>query len=159
MKYTALLFLLVIMIPGLNAAVKSTDNFVIIGNNTYYCDEVRVGRGFTRIYINGRQYCRVPSNLVNAYAEKGNFYEYLPVLNTHKDTTGWAFMQFVTSRDGYRLYRYCSNCLKYDPVTGIIEPIRPVFRYYIFKSGKFVSVTNDQNEQEQLASFGIKSIK
>jgi hypothetical protein len=44
-------------------------------------------------------------------------------------------------------------------VNGIIEPIKPVYRYYIFKSGKFVSVTDDQNVEAQLAPFGVKIIR
>ena len=138
MKNTAfLLFLLVFLTSNMNAAGKTTDNFVIIGDQTYYCDQVRVGKAFTRIYIDGKQFFKVPTAFVDAYAEKGTFYEHLPILTKDQDTAGWAFMQFIASHDGNRLYRYCSNCLKYDPVNEKIDPTMPVYRYYIFKSGKF----------------------
>jgi len=156
MKSSALIILLVILTSGLKSAGKSTDNFVIIGDDTYYYDEIRVGKSSTSIYIEGKRFLKVPTFDVTAYAEKGNFYEYLPILTTEQDTAGWAFMQFIASCDGYRLYRYCSNCLKYDPVTCVIAPTTPVYRYYVFKSGKFVLVTDDQNEKSQLAFFGVK---
>lgn len=158
MKSSAFLFLLFFLTSGLYAADKSTDNFVIIGDETYYCDEVHPGKANTSIYTDGKLILKVPSFTINAYAQGGKFYEYLPVMNKKQDTTGWAFMLFITSHDGYRLYRYCSNCLKYDPVNGIIAPIVPVYRYYTFKSGKFVSVTDDHDLQAQLASYGVKVI-
>lgn len=158
MKSIALIFLLVFLTSGLKAAGKSTDNFVVIGDETYYYDEIRVGKSITSIYIDGKRFLKVRNSIVNAYAEKGNFYEYLPIMTQDKDTAGYAFMQFIASRDGYRLYRYCSNCLKYDPVTCIIAPATPVYRYYIFKSSKFVLVTDDQNEKSQLAYFGVKVV-
>ena len=156
MKSLALLFLLVLLTSGLRAAGTPAENFIVIGDKTYFYDKVRVGKAFTRIYIDGRKFFKVPTFVVNAYAENGKFYEYLPVVSKYQDTAGWAFMEFIAMHDGYRLYRYCSNCLKYDPVTGIIAPIMPVYRYYIFKNGKFVSVSDDQNVNAQLAFFGVK---
>ncbi len=67
-------------------------------------------------------------------------------------------MQFIASHDGNRLYRYFSNCLKYDPVNEKIDPVLPVYRYYILKSGNFVSVTDDEDLQAQLSSFNVKVI-
>jgi hypothetical protein len=156
MKSLTLLFLLFFMTTGLLAAQKSTENFVIIGDETYYCDEVHAGMAKTSIYIDGKLRFKVPSYVISAYAQSGKFFEYLPVLNKNQDTTGWAFMQFITSHDGNRLYRYCSNCLKYDPVNATVAPIVPVYRYYVFRSGKFVSVSDDQDLQSQLAVFGVK---
>jgi hypothetical protein len=158
MKNSAFLFLLFFLTSGLYAADKSTDNFVIIGDETYYCDEVHPGKANTSIYIDGKQIFKVPTSYVDAYAQGGKFYEYLPVMNKNQDTMGWAFMQFITSHNGMRLYRYCSNCLKYDPVNGTIAPVVPLYRYYTFKSGKFVSVTDDHDLQSQLKEFGVKVI-
>jgi len=156
MKKSVLILLLVILSCSIQAAVKSTDTFIIIGNETYYCDKVQPGKAYTRIYIDGKQYLKVPTAIVKAYAQSNKFYEYLPVMNTEKDTTGWAFMQLIASHDGYRLYQFCSNCLKYDPVNGIIDPPVPVYRYYIFRQGEFVSVTDDTELQAQLSGFGVK---
>jgi hypothetical protein len=157
MKKSIILMLLIIWIFNLQAANKPTDTFIIIGDETYYCDKVHVGKANTRIYRDGKEILKVRTSLVSAYAHEGKFHEYLPVLNKNQDTTGWAFMQFITSHEGNRLYRFCSNCIQYDPVSGIIAPVVPVYRYYIFKSGRFVSVTDDQDDlHAQLSSFNVK---
>jgi len=157
MKKSIILMLSILWIFSLEAANKPTDTFIIIGDETYYCDEVHVGKANTRIYRDGKEILKVRTSLVNAYAQGGRFYEYLPVLNKNQDTTGWAFMQFITSHEGNRLYRFCSNCIHYDPVSGVIAPALPVYRYYIFKSGRFVSVTDDRDDlHAQLSTFNVK---
>lgn len=156
MKNSVITFLLVLFASGLLAATMPTDNFVIIGDKTYYCDKVQVGTTYTRAYIDGKMFLKFPSNNITAYAENGRFYEYLPVLNKNEEITGWAFMEFLVSSNGNRLYRYCSNCLHYDPVNGKIAPTIPTYRYYIFNGGKFVSVSDDLNLQAQVEVFGVK---
>jgi len=158
MKKLIFLFFSGLLILNLRAIAVPTDTYIIVGENTYYCDEIHLGKAYTRIYSEGKQLLRVPTYLIKAYARGGKFYEYLPVLTQDQDTAGWAFMQFIASRDGERLYQFCSNCLKYDPVTGKIEPTMPVYRYYTFNHGKFVSVTDDTNLQAQLSSFGVRVI-
>jgi len=158
MKNSVILFLLVLFASGLFATSRPADNFVIIGDKTYYCDKVQVGSAFTRAYIDGKLIFKFPTNNMTAYAQKGRFFEYLPVLNQNAEITGWAFMEFLASNDGNRLYRYCSNCLHYDPVNGKIEPAIPTYRYYIFNGGRFVSVSDDNNLQAQVAVFGAKVV-
>jgi hypothetical protein len=101
---------------------------------------------------------KIPTFLINAYQKNGLLFERLPVVNKNQDTAGWAFMQFIASHEGYRLYRFCSNCLHYDPATGHIAPENPVYRYYVFKRGKFVSMTDDYNDIAILKQFGIKKL-
>ena len=156
MKTSLLLIALVLFSSVLVAAVKPTDNFIIIGDKTYYCDNVQPGKTFTRAYIDGKLFLKVQTKDITAYAKNGKLFEYLPVLNNGKDTTGWAFMEYLATHDGNRLYRYCSNCLHYDPVYSKIDPSMPVYRYYIFNGGKFVSVSDDYNLQAQVAPFGLK---
>ncbi len=142
----------------MQVSAKSGGDFIIIGKKTYFCDQIRVGKAKTSIYLDGKRFIKVPTWIINAYAQGGNLYEYLSVLNKNQDRTEWAFMQFITTRDGNRLYRYCSNCLHYDPVSRKIEPIRPVYRYYTFRKGVFVSVTDDNNVGEIFSLFGLKVI-
>lgn len=158
MKKSVLLFLFMLFTFGIQAAVVPAAAYIIVGDETYYCDEIHLGKADTRIYTDGKLLLKVPTHLIRAYARAGKFYEYLPVLNHDQDTTGWAFMQFIASRDGNRLYQFCSNCLKYDPVTGKIEPTIPVYRFYTFRHGKFVSVTDDTDLQAQLSSFGVRVV-
>lgn len=158
MKTLVLFTLLVILQSGLLAATKTTDTFIIIGDETYFCDDIHVGKSKTSIFIDGRQFFKIPTIIVKAYSQNGRLFEYLPVMDKDRNTAGWAFMQFIASSNGKRLYRFCSNCIHYDPVSGKIAPTLPVYRYYTFKGGEFISVTDDQNEKEELTSFGVKAI-
>ncbi len=97
--------------------------------------------------------------MIDAYSQNGVLFEKMPIVCKNQDTAGWAFMQRISSRNGYSLYRFCSNCIHYDPVDGIINPVYPVYRYYIFKNGKFVSLVDEHNAKEQLAKFGVKMLK
>ncbi len=158
MKTSTLLIVLLFLTSVQNAANKSTSNFVIIGDKTYYCDDVHVGKTSTKIFTDGRKYFKVPTFTINAYAQEGRYFEYLPVVNSSQDTTGWTFMQLIATRDGSRLYHYCSNCLKYDPLTGIIAPALTVYRYYIYKGGNLQLISDDKNSKAQLNGFGVKVV-
>lgn len=141
---------------GLNGFAADRNNFVVIGDETVFCDEVKIGKANTRVYSNNKQILKIQTCFIDAYSSNGILYEKLPVIDNSRDTSGWAFMQFISSRNGYRLYRFCSNCVHYDPATGMIAPQVPVYRYYIFKDGKFVSMTDDSNVKKQLAFFGVR---
>jgi hypothetical protein len=136
---------------------KSEDCFVVIGDNTYYCNSIRMGQGNTRIY-SATGMLKIPTPLISAYYLEGKLFERMPVVNKNLDTAGWAFMQFIASRSGYRLYRYCSNCVHYDPVSGEIAPPTQVYRYYVFKDRKFVAVADERNVKNLLTRFGVKMI-
>ncbi len=152
--------LLVVMLAiGTQAAGPTASCFVVVDKDTYYCDEVKPGKATFRLFTEGKQLMKVPAGKVTAYSVNGKLYERLPVVTRNQDTAGWAFMQFIATHDGFRLYRFCSNCVYFDPATGEIAPSTPIYRYYIFKHGKFVSLTDDQHYESQLAWFGIKLIR
>ena len=136
--------------------VAEKSSFVVIGDETVFCDEVKVGKANTRVYSNNKQILKIETCYVDAYSANGVLDEKLPVIDNDKDTSGWAFMQFIASRNGYRLYRFCSNCVHFDPATGLIAPPTPVYRYYTFKDGKFVSMTDDNSVNKHLAYFGVR---
>jgi hypothetical protein len=146
-----------LMLSSVLCNAMSEDCFVVIGDNTYYCNSIRMGQGNTRIYSESGM-MKIPTPLISAYFLEGKLFERMPVVNKNMDTAGWAFMQFIASRSGYRLYRYCSNCVHYDPVTGEIAPPVPAYRYYVFKDRKFVAVADDRNVKNLLTRFGVKLI-
>jgi hypothetical protein len=158
MKRIIFLCLMLLLTSGIKASDKAAVSFVVTGENTYYCDKVYIGAMSTRIYIDNRQVLKIPTSMIIAYSQNGRLFERLPVVNKKQDTVGWAFMQLISTRAGYRLYLFCSNCIHYDPATGEIAPFTPVYRYYIFKDGKFISVTDDLNVKSQLAKFGVKLV-
>ena len=155
MTRTAMVITMLLMFSALKASDKKEECYVIIGDNTYYCNVIRMGQGNTRIY-SGSGMIKIPTSIIDAYSNDGMLFERLPVVNKNLDTAGWAFMQFISARSGYRLYRYCSNCVHYDPLTGEIAPETPVYRYYIFKDGNFVNMLDENHIKTQLSRFGVK---
>ena len=155
MTRTAMVITMLLMVSALKASDKKEECYVIVGDNTYYCNEIRMGQGNTRIY-SGLSMIKIPTSIIDAYSNDGMLFERLPVVNKNLDTAGWAFMQFISARSGYRLYRYCSNCVHYDPLTGEIAPETPVYRYYIFKDGNFVNMLDENHIKTQLSRFGVK---
>ena len=133
-------------------------SYIIMGDETFFCDDIRVGPSSFKITTLNGVNVRISTGSIDAYSKDGSFFEKLPVVNKNQDTSGWAFMQYLASRDEYKLYRYCSNCSHYDPATGEIAPVTPVYRYYIFKNGSFVTVTDDHNAKNLLKRFGVKVI-
>jgi hypothetical protein len=158
MKTLILLCLAILLITGIQATGKRTDCFVVVGNETIFCDKIFVGKSTFRLVDDGKQLMRIQSPEIKAFSMYGNLFERLPVVNTNNDTSGWAFMQFIASNNGYRLYRYCSNCVHFDPVTGKIAPENAVYRYYIFKGGKYVKVLDENNVKSELAKYGVRLV-
>jgi hypothetical protein len=143
---------------GIHASLSTTDNYIVVDNETFFCGDIHVGPSSFRVTTTDGNVKRISTARIDAYSQKGLLFERLPVINKKQDTAGWAYMQFISSRDGYKLYRYCSNCSQYDPSTGEIAPAAPVYRYYIFKDGKFITVTDDYNVKSLLRRFGVKRI-
>ncbi|MBK7031332.1 MAG: hypothetical protein IPH45_19980 [Bacteroidales bacterium] len=159
MKTLIILSFIILSTLWVSASEKSGNSYIIVGNETFYCDMLRVGKGSTKAYLGGKRLLKMPTQMIDAYSQNGVVFEKMPIICKNNDTAGWAFMQLISSRNGYSLYRFCSNCIHYDPAEGIINPIYPVYRYYIFKKGKFVSLVDENNAKEQLAKFGVKMLK
>jgi hypothetical protein len=158
MKKIMILILMLQIGSVIQAADETMTNYIVVGDETFYCEKVFIGKSSTRIYVNGNQVIKFPTYLVDAYELNGKYFEKLPVVNKKQDTAGWAFMQFIATRGEYKLYRYCSNCVHYDPSTDQICPDDPVFRYYIFKDGKYVTIADDRNVKNLLNKFGVKLV-
>ena len=158
MKRKMLIVSLLLLVGGIHANLNKTESFVVVGDETYFCDEIYTGPSSFKVTTVNGDIMKIATGRIDAYAQNGMLFEKMPVVNKNRDTAGWAFMQFITSRDGYKLYRYCSNYNQYDPSTGEIAPEAPVYRYYIFRNGSYINVTDDHNVKALLMRFGVKVI-
>ncbi|NVO21186.1 MAG: hypothetical protein HXX13_15900 [Bacteroidetes bacterium] len=156
MKKLTIIFCLMLLITGAKSNSNKVESYVIVGDETYFCDEIHVGPSSFRILTPDGDKMKISTAIIDAYSLRGALYEKLPVVNKNLDTTGWAYMQFISSRNGYKMYRYCSSCTQYDPFTGTIAPSNPIYRYYIFKNGRFITFTDDHNVKSLLSRFGVK---
>ena len=156
-KIPALLVLSILFFKAYSSD-REMKNFVVFEGATYFCDEIFIGPDNSRISCYRGKTMKMSTAKIDAYSKNGKLYEKLPILTKNLDTAGWAFMQYIASFTGYRLYRYCTNCAHYDPSTGEINPSLFFYRYYIFKGGKFYAFADDENAKAQLALFGVRRI-
>jgi len=122
--------------PLVLKAESDRGGYVVADGITYLCQGMRTGFANTRIITAEGQLVKVPNSSVKAYRIDGRQFEIMPLLNLSGDTLDMAFMELISMRDGKRLYRYCSNCSKYDPLSGEIAPINFVYRYYVLSDGQ-----------------------
>ncbi|MEI6749252.1 MAG: hypothetical protein ACOYMF_12455 [Bacteroidales bacterium] len=153
----AVIILGLILIAFLSKAINPPINDIVITDDkTYFGDKVVMGPSSVRIYNKAGEITKIPSHAVESFIRNGQVFVKMPVITKANDTVGMAFMQYITSRSGLQLFRYCSHCLNYDPVAGVIAPLNQVFRYYVFKGGKFIMLLEEDNATSFLSYFGVK---
>jgi hypothetical protein len=85
-------------------------NYVSIEGKTYFSDEVKVGLNSLRITTDEGLTLKAPLKKVDAYMVNGKLFERLPLICKTGKTRGTALMEFVSQRNGLRLYKYCAKC-------------------------------------------------
>jgi hypothetical protein len=135
---------------------RSMNDVVVSDGQTIFGDKVIPGNKNMKIYNADREITKIPSRSVESYTKEEKVFVRLPVLTKANDTVGLAFMQYITSRSGLQLFRYCSTYLNFDPLEGEIAPINPVYRYYIFKGGKYLMLLDETDTETFFSFFGVK---
>lgn len=149
---------MLILLSSVVWAKTTGDDFVVADGVTYYCETMKTGFTKTHIYTKDGFIIKVPNNHIKAYRLNGHSFELLPLVNLSGDTVDLAFMELIAIRNGIRLYKYCTNCCKYDPLNNVIAPLNRVFRYYIYKNGKMKLLTSEVETKSILAFFNVKVI-
>ena len=157
MKTILILLTLALISPG-SRAKSSAEGFIVTEGITYQCLKMTTGFSHTRIMTTEGEFLKIPNNSVKAYRIKDHQYELLPLLNVRGDTLDLVFMEFISRRDGCRLYRYCSNCGKYDPLNWEIAPQNRIYRYYLLCNGHLRLLKSEAETNDTLAWFNINVI-
>jgi hypothetical protein len=158
MKKTIIISGIMLLASFGQAFSRSAGDVVVTDGITYFAEKVIPGTEKIKIYNATGEITKIPSRTVESFIKNGQVFVKLPVVTKTKDTVGTAFMQYITSREGLQLFRYCSNCLHYDPVENSIAPINAVYRYYVFSGGKFFLLLDELNTDSFLSYFGVKVI-
>jgi hypothetical protein len=147
----------IILVTSVCQAISPPINDIVVSDGkTYFCDKVIMGTASAKIINAAREAFKIPSKSVESFTKNGQVFMKLPVITKANDTIGMAFMQYINSRSELQLFRYCSNCLKYDPVEGVIAPVNNIYRYYIFKSGKFFMLLDGNDLDIFFDFFGVR---
>ncbi len=160
LKINAMKAILIILILALLSpeghANSSGEGFIVAEGMTYQILDMTTGFSHTRVMTTEGQVLKVPNNSVTAYRMNGHQYELLPLLTCQGDTLCQVFMEFISRRDGCRLYRYCSNCGKYDPLNWEIAPQNHIYRYYLLRNGHLKLLKSEAETNDTLAWFNIR---
>jgi len=111
-------------------------NYVSIEGKTYFSDEVKVGLNNLRITTDEGLTLKAPLKKVDAYMVNGKLFERLPLVCKAGKVKGTALMEFISQRNGLRLYKYCAKCE--DDALGcrFLDESQNETIYLVYKDGE-----------------------
>jgi len=155
MKKLSALLIMVMFVLMAKAGGEAT-SYVTVAGKTYFCQMVRPGLLFMNLTLNDGSILKVPFKKVDAYSYKGHLYERLPVMCKNAPANCTALMEYITSRNGLRLYKYCKTGACGDLLDNTYEKAHLQFEFFVFKDGKFYLPVTKENIESILPYFGIK---
>lgn len=157
MKKLTVLLILVTISLMVTAGGKST-NYVTANGKTYFCETVLPGILHMRITLDDGSMLKVPFKNIDAYCNNGHLYERLPVVCKNAPANCTALMEYVSSRNGFRLYKYCKSGSCGELIDNTYESGKLHTMFFVFKDGKFFIPVTKENVESVLPFFGVKVI-
>jgi len=157
MKKLSLILVLVMLALMVKAGGEAT-NYVTVGGKTYFCEKVNQGLFNMNLKMTDGTNLKVPFNKVDSYSCNGRLFERLPVMCKDAPENCTALMEYITSRNGFRLYKYCKTQEHGDLCDNTYQKAHLEFMYFVYKDGKFYLPVTKENAESILPFFGIKTI-
>ena len=154
MKKLSLMLILVMSVLILSAG-EETASYVTFGGKTYFCQKATPGLFNINLTMEDGTTLKVPLNKVDAFYCKGHLCERMPVICDGTPTNCTALMEYITSRNGYRLYKRCECNECGDLWDNTYKKSHLQFEYYVFKDGKFHLQLTRDNAASVLQFFNI----
>lgn len=132
--------------------------YVTAEGKTYFGQELKHGLFKTKIVSADGNVYKVRNHDIDVISDGRHLYEKLPVICENNDTLCMALMEYITSRDGLRLYRYTGYTEDVNPVTNTFRKAHERFGYFVFKDGKFYLRLDEKNAATAFPFFGINVI-
>jgi len=158
MKKIGIALLLGLLAVGLCAAGYENLSYIKTGDNTYFGYTVKTGLFRSKIITADGMVTRVANKDIEAKMCEGRLYEKLPVVCENGSVNCYALMEYITSKDGFRLYKHSCYNEYCDLSAGIIGRARPEDIYYVFRDGKFHLLVDANNASTVLPFFNIPLI-
>jgi hypothetical protein len=157
MKKLSVLLILVISALMLRAEGKAT-SYVTVGDQIYFCETVKPGLLNMNLAKEDGTIVKVPIKKVDSYSSNGRMFERLPVICNGTPTKCTALMEYITSRNGFRLYKHCEYGECGNLWDNTYKKTHLQVEYYVYKDGKFYLPVNKENAASILPFFGIEVI-
>jgi hypothetical protein len=153
-KLSALLIM--VMFALMVKAGGEANSYVTVNGKTYFCQDIRSGILKMNLTMSDGTILKVPFNKVDAYSHDGRLYERLPVMCKDAPANCTALMEYITSRNGLRLYKFCKTGSCGDLLDNTYEKAHLQYTFFVFKDGKFYLHVTQENAESVLPFFGIK---
>ena len=158
MKKLTLIIMLITMSVGIKAVAGEKVCYITSNRNTYFGQELKQGLFKTKIISADGKVFKVKNREIDAYSDGQRLFEKLPVICETNDTICFAMMEYLTSRDGLKLYRYTCFYEENDPLTCTYQKAHEHYGYFVFKDGKFYLRIDEKNAATTFPFFGIDVI-
>jgi hypothetical protein len=158
MKKSIMVISLIMMAIVFRAMAIEKVCYVIADGKTYFGQELKQGLFKTKIVSSDGVVFKVRNNDIEAYSDGKHQFERLPVICENNDTLCTAMMEYLTTRDGLKLYRYTCYAEDVDPATNTYRKAHEQYGYFVFKDGKFYLRIDAKNAASAFPFFGINVI-
>ncbi|MFN8135757.1 MAG: hypothetical protein U0Z17_11245 [Bacteroidales bacterium] len=155
MKKLSVILILVLSALMLKAGGEAT-NYVTVNGKTYFCQTMKTGLLNMSLKLSEGTTMKVPFKNVDSYSLNGKLYERLPVMCKGAPANCTALMEYVTSRNGFRLYKFCKTQGHGEVCDGNFEKAHLEYIYFVFKDGKYYLPVTKDNMESILPFFGVK---
>jgi hypothetical protein len=149
MKRSILMTALILICFGIKAIAAGPDVcYVKTADKVIFGKDVKKGMVYTKIISSDGTITKVANNEIKSYMHEGKRFDLLPLICPDtKDTLCYAFMEYMTSKSGLKLYRY--ECC---------ELRDHIMVYMVYKDEKLYLRVTPYNAESILPFFGIKNI-
>jgi len=151
-------FLILVMFGLLVKAGGEATSYVTVDGKTYFCQTLKPGLLYVNLTMDDGSIMKIPFKKVDAYSCKGRLFERLPIMCEGAPTNCTALMEYITSRNSFRLYKHCEVGACGDLLDNTYKNAHLQVEFYVFKDGKFYLPVTKTNAESILPFFGIKVI-
>jgi len=157
-KLIALLLLVMFAfaLEARNDPESSGVNYVKSGDKVWVCEKVKPGLFAVNIRIDDKASIKIPFREVDSYLCNGRLFERLPLKYDGAPANSTALMEYITSRNGLRLYKYCKYGECGDLTNNTYKKAHLQFTYLVFQDGQFYLEVDQKNAPTVLPFFGIE---
>ena len=153
MKKLFVLFTLVVFVLSVSAA--NYLDYVVIGDKTYFSEDVRVGFNNIRISTENGLMLKAPLNHVETYMVDGKLCERLPLICNDGSVRCTALMELVTVKNGLRLYKCYQNVGNRDLGCCFYDEMKLECMFFVYKDGELYLRVDKKNAQTVFPFFGV----
>lgn len=155
MKKLSALLIMVMFALMVKAGGEAT-SYITFDGKTYFGEKVKPGLLTMNLTMSDGTIMKVPFKKVDSYSCNGRLFERLPVMCKGAPENCTALMEYITARNGFRLYKYSVIQEHGELYNNTYEKAHEEFEFFVFKDGKYHLQVTQENAVSVLPFFGIK---